>query len=130
MQWSRQQLDDFNPDLVIVFGDDQYENFREDGVPAFQINCFESFEASPWAHARPGPNAWNEAPDTVFRYTANRRPAKNSVTGFIEEGFRAANRIKPGHVRMQQPSLNTLFSLDWTRRGFVCPFVPFLPNCY
>jgi hypothetical protein len=67
MRWARQQLDDFNPDLVIVFGDDQYENFREDGVPAFQINCFESFEARPWEHARPGPNAWNEAPDTIFR---------------------------------------------------------------
>jgi len=72
MQWSRQQLDDFNPDLVIIFGDDQYENFREDGVPAFQINCFDAFEARPWEHARPGPNAWNEARDTVFRYQANR----------------------------------------------------------
>jgi hypothetical protein len=47
MQWSRKQLDDFNPDLVIIFGDDQYENFREDGVPAFQINCFDVFEARP-----------------------------------------------------------------------------------
>jgi hypothetical protein len=47
MRWARRQLDDFNPDLVIVFGDDQYENFREDGVPAFQINCFDAFEAKP-----------------------------------------------------------------------------------
>jgi hypothetical protein len=29
MQWSRQELDAFNPDLVIIFGDDQYENFRK-----------------------------------------------------------------------------------------------------
>src|SRR5439155_1670788 len=29
----RKILDDFNPDLVLVWGDDQYENFREDIVP-------------------------------------------------------------------------------------------------
>ena len=31
----RKMLDDFNPDLVLIWGDDQYENFREDIVPAF-----------------------------------------------------------------------------------------------
>src|SRR5262249_13349537 len=80
---------------VIVFGDDQYENFREDGVPAFQINCFESFEARPWEHPRPGPNAWNEAPDTVFRYQANRRAAKHLVTRLIEAGFKVAYAYQP-----------------------------------
>ena len=130
MRWSRQQLDDFNPDLVIVFGDDQYENFREDGVPAFQINCFESFEARPWEHARPGPNAWNEAPDTVFRYKANRRAAKHLVTRLIEEGFEVAYAYEPRHDAMPHAILNTLLFLDWDRRGFDYPIVPFLTNCY
>ena len=31
----RKILDDFNPDFVLVWGDDQYENFKEDIVPAF-----------------------------------------------------------------------------------------------
>src|SRR5947207_14356057 len=31
-RWARAELDAFNPDLVLVWGDDQYENFREDGV--------------------------------------------------------------------------------------------------
>lgn len=31
----RGQLDRFQPDLVLVFGDDQYENFIEDIVPPF-----------------------------------------------------------------------------------------------
>jgi len=123
-QWARQQLDDFHPDLVIVFGDDQYENFREDGVPAFQINCFEAFEARPWEHARPGPNAWNEAPDTVFRYQANRRAAKHLVTRLIEEGFEVAYAYEPRHEAMPHAILNTLLFLDWDRRGFAYPIVP------
>ena len=130
MRWARQQLDDFNPDLVIVFGDDQYENFREDGVPAFQINCFESFEAKPWEHARPSPNAWNEASDTVFRYQANRRAAKHLVTRLIEEGFEVAYAYEPRHEAMPHAILNTLLFLDWDRRGFDYPIVPFLTNCY
>jgi hypothetical protein len=31
----RASLDAFNPDFVLIFGDDQYENFREDIIPAF-----------------------------------------------------------------------------------------------
>src|ERR671936_924329 len=95
MRWARKELDAFRPDLVVIFGDDQYENFREDGVPAFQINCFEAFEARPWAHAGPGPNAWNEAPDTVFRYKAHRRAAKHLVTRLIEAGFEVASAYEP-----------------------------------
>ena len=33
----RKEILDFNPDFVIVFGDDQYENFREDIIPPFCI---------------------------------------------------------------------------------------------
>jgi hypothetical protein len=29
----RQVLDDFAPDLVVIWGDDQYENFKEDIIP-------------------------------------------------------------------------------------------------
>jgi hypothetical protein len=31
----RSALNDFRPDAVVIFGDDQYENFREDVIPPF-----------------------------------------------------------------------------------------------
>jgi len=31
----REALDDFAPDVVVVWGDDQYENFREEVIPPF-----------------------------------------------------------------------------------------------
>ena len=31
----REELDSFNPDAVLIWGDDQYENFHEDVVPPF-----------------------------------------------------------------------------------------------
>ena len=131
MRWARQELDAFRPDLVVIFGDDQYENFREDGVPAFQINCFPSFAARPWAHRRPGfQNAWAELADAEFHYNADRRAAKHLVARLIEEGFEVAYAYEARHDGMPHAILNTLLFLDWDRRGFDYPIVPFLTNCY
>jgi len=33
----RAELDAFKPDLVLIWGDDQFENFRRDCVPAFCV---------------------------------------------------------------------------------------------
>ena len=40
----RSELDAFNPDFVLIWGDDQYENFREDCVPAFSILAYDSVD--------------------------------------------------------------------------------------
>src|ERR1700745_3150538 len=56
---TRKALDDFAPDLVIVWGDDQYENFKEDVIPPFCVLAYDSLSAKPWEE-RPGANAWGE----------------------------------------------------------------------
>jgi hypothetical protein len=53
---ARQLLHDFAPDVVVIWGDDQYKNFKEDIVPPFCVLAYESFETRPWEAAR-GPNA-------------------------------------------------------------------------
>src|SRR5256886_3044383 len=48
----RKILDDFNPDFVLVWGDDQYENFKEDIIPPFCILGYDDqFDLQPWAHS-------------------------------------------------------------------------------
>ena len=56
----RKALDDFNPDLVLIWGDDQYENFREDIIPAFCVfGLDERFDLKPWYNGNGGkPNRW------------------------------------------------------------------------
>src|SRR5436190_18094596 len=34
---ARETIDAFNPDFVVIFGDDQYEVFREDLMPPFAV---------------------------------------------------------------------------------------------
>ena len=40
----RAELEAFKPDVVLVFGDDQYENFREDLIPPFAILAYDDIE--------------------------------------------------------------------------------------
>jgi len=47
---ARRALDDFKPDVIIMFGDDQYENFKEDIVPPFAVLAYEDRDIQPWKH--------------------------------------------------------------------------------
>ena len=44
----RAELDAFRPDAVLVWGDDQYENFREDIIPAFCVMAYDEYECRPF----------------------------------------------------------------------------------
>ena len=38
----RAALDAFQPDVVVIWGDDQYENFKEDVIPPFAILAYDA----------------------------------------------------------------------------------------
>ena len=62
----RKILDDFNPDFVLVWGDDQYENFKEDIVPAVLRRRLRRRDSTlqPWHNGNGGkPNRWGEPGD-------------------------------------------------------------------
>ena len=40
----RAALDEFDPDVVLVWGDDQHENFRDDLIPPFSVLCYDDIE--------------------------------------------------------------------------------------
>ncbi|MBV9860452.1 MAG: extradiol ring-cleavage dioxygenase [Alphaproteobacteria bacterium] len=135
----RKILDDFAPDLVLVWGDDQYENFREDIVPAFCLHGYDpEFEVRPWQHghdpSRSGVggkrNRWGEPADWVLRLRGHRDAAKALATGLIERGIDMAYSYKPLHDPLAHAFTNTFLYLDWDRAGFPYPVIPFSINCY
>ena len=67
MEKTRAALDDFKPDFVLIWGDDQYENFREDIIPPYCISAYEKFNFSP-----PANNVWGET-DKTYRLAATAR---------------------------------------------------------
>src|SRR5687768_478394 len=72
---ARRVLDDFAPDVVVIWGDDQYENFREDIIPPFCVMAYDAIEHRPWDKSA-WENAWDEPKDTVFTYKGHRQAAK------------------------------------------------------
>jgi hypothetical protein len=127
-RWARRELDAFNPDLVLIWGDDQYEQFREDGVPAFSVLAWDSFDARPWDHTPP--NVWNEPSGTEFRFAGHRLAGKYFATRLLEDSFDVAYAYQPRQSGVPHAFLNTALYLDWDRRGFPYPMVPLAINCY
>ena len=128
----RQQLDEFAPDAVVIWGDDQYENFKEDVIPPFCVLAYDSIEHRPWSEGRwkTQANAWDESADTTFVYKGHRAAAKTLVTGLLEGGFDVSYSYRPLHHPLGHAFMNTLLYLDYDRQGFPYPVVPFSVNCY
>jgi len=110
----RSRLDEFRPDVVIIWGDDQYENFHEDVIPPFAICAYDDIELRPWAHASASSamkgreNVWNE--DATFGYRLRGRPdvARQLVASLIESDFDVAYAYKPLHHASVAPRLHEL----------------------
>ena len=129
----RAELDAFNPDFVVIWGDDQYENFREDIIPPFCVLAYDDFECRPFV-GRDGSerrNVWGEPGDKVFNYAGHKDGARALVSGMIDRGVDMAYAYRPLHEPgLGHAILNTLLYLDYDRQGFDYPVVPFLVNCY
>ncbi len=129
---ARQELDQFQPDFVVIWGDDQYENFQEDCVPAFAVLAYESVEARPWEHTRGrGTNAWDEPDDKVFTIQGHRAGGKFIAGALLHQGVDVAYAYKPLHgAGLGHAHVNSVLYLDWDRRGFPHPVVPISVNAY
>ncbi len=126
MDKTRRALDEFEPDFVLIWGDDQYENFREDIIPPYCISAHGEFSFSP-----PPNNVWGESTDKRFTITGAPKAAKQLTKALIEQGFDTAYSYKPLHHPLGHAFANAIMYLDYDRtKGFRYPVVPFAINCY
>ena len=129
---ARKELDEFQPDFVVLWGDDQYENFRETCVPAFSIMAYNSTENHPWdaAHAW-GPNCWDEPADLTLSVKGHRAGGRFLATALLDQGFDIAYAYQPSLADgLGHAFLNSVLFLDWDRQGFSYPIVPITVNSY
>lgn len=129
----RVALDDFAPDVVIVFGDDQYENFREDIIPPFAVLAYPDLDVQPWMamKRRRGANVWGEPEDTVFTVRGAADVGRHLVTELLARNFDMPYAYKPLHQEgLPHSFLNALLLLDHKRSGFDHRVLPISVNCY
>jgi hypothetical protein len=126
----REALEAFDPDAILVWGDDQYENFREGVIPPFAILAFGDLEAHPW-RTFPWPNVWGEEPGTGFRVRGRPDIGRWLTTKLLEDEFDVAYAYQPlNHPSLAHAFLNTQLFLDYDRSGFWWPLVCMPINCY
>jgi hypothetical protein len=141
----RKKLDDFNPDFVVMWGDDQYENFREDIIPPFCIYAYDDMDIYPHrprgqqlgergipAYSGEGvSNAWGETGDALFHIRGKREAAKYLARALLQEKVDVAYSYQPLHYDgLSHAFLNGVMYLDYHRQGFDYPVVPMAVNCY
>jgi hypothetical protein len=130
----RAELKRFRPDLIVMWGDDQYENFVEDVVPPFCVYILDEIRSTPFApdpHQPAGPNPWGEPADKVFVHRGHPRGAAYLAEKLSDRGMDVPYSYRLRHHRgLAHAFINTLMYLDYGRRGFEIPIVPFHVNCY
>lgn len=134
---TRAALDAFSPDVVLIWGDDQYENFREDLVPPYAILAYEDTVVHPWRHAdessnmKGKPNVWREGEETTRTIRGHRPFARHLIESLLAQGIDVPYAYQPlHHPGFAHAFLNTVLYLDYDREGFDYPVVAFPLNCY
>ncbi|WP_214368738.1 extradiol ring-cleavage dioxygenase [Pseudonocardia sp. H11422] len=131
----RAELDAFAPDVVVVWGDDQYETFREEVVPAFCVMAYEDMDIRPFAPlaGRGAPNAWDRPDDMPFTVRGAPDIGREIAGGLLAAGFDVAYSYrKPDSAPFPHAMANTQLYLDYDHAGtrFPYPIVPIAVNCY
>lgn len=138
----RDALDEFRPDVVLVWGDDQYENFQEDVIPPYCVLCYPDTTTYPWRRKRAfgeSPtdevpaveNVWGEPPDQGIKVAGAPSVGKRLVEGLLTRGIDMAYAYRPLHYEgLAHAFLNTVMFLDYDRVGFPYPVLPVAINCY
>ena len=125
---ARAELDAFKPDFVLLWGDDQYENYHEECVPPFSILAYDRVDVQPWKGNTRGQNWWDEPEDKTFTITGHRAGGKFLVNALLKDGVDVAYGYKVRHLG--HAFVNSVLYLDIDRKGFSYPVVPFTVNAY
>jgi hypothetical protein len=131
----QEALEEFQPDVLVVWGDDQYENFREEVIPQFCVLAYHDTEVSPFAvggRMNSG-NAWGLPSDTTFTMRGapdfGRELASSVITSGVDVAYSYERRQG---INFPHAFANTQVFLDYEHAGreFPYPIVPIAVNCY
>jgi Catalytic LigB subunit of aromatic ring-opening dioxygenase len=126
-----QEVAAFRPDFILMWGDDQYENFRESIVPPFCVLAYDTLAFRPFERLSGRPNIWGEPPDKLFTWPGQPTAGRFVTSRLLEAGIDMAYAYKPLHGDgVAHAFANTLLYLDLDRRGFDYPVLPVTVNCY
>lgn len=131
----KEALDAFKPDVLVVWGDDQYENFREEIIPPYCVLAYPDMKIEPLAElAGLGTrNVWDLPDDMTFTLRGAPQIGKELTAGLLERGFDMSYSYRQREgIHFPHAIANTQLYLDYDNAGrsFDYPILPIAVNCY
>jgi aromatic ring-opening dioxygenase catalytic subunit (LigB family) len=125
----RDRLHAWNPDVLLIIGDDQAENFKEDNLAPFCLYTGTEVEGYPFQRPAARVNLWDAAPETKFTFTCPKSFARDLRNHLIRDGFDMAssNALTGWDWGLPHAHINPLVFLD---PDGVFPLLPLFVNCY
>ena len=120
---ARKAIDDFNPDFVVMFGDDQYEVFKEDCLPPFCVFAIDEVS---------GPVPTGPSRGQSVRVRGHRDGGNYLARELIRSGFDVACswRLTEHQSNYGHAFITTKQYLEIDSPEFTHPIVPISVNCY
>ena len=87
-QVMRDRLHQWEPDVVIVIGDDQAENFLQDNLPPFCLYTGAEVDGYPFQRGAARTNLWDAEPETKFTFQCPKEFSRDLRNFLIRDGFR------------------------------------------
>ena len=114
----RSAIDDFNPDLIVIWSKEQMENFGEDCMPPY---CIYAYDDDLRIKRK-------LAPDRELEVKMHHEAGRYLATKLLDSGFDTAYSYKPLHLPLAHTFAGLISYLDWDERGLPYPVVPFYVN--
>src|SRR5262249_26932580 len=113
----RAALDEFNPDFILIWGDDLYENFREDGVASFCLFALDAIDSHPFKRSGAS-NAGGAPADAVIHTRGHRAGGRRLASSLVEQGFDLSYAYTMRHdAGLPHAFIAAMLLLDCDRRG-------------
>jgi hypothetical protein len=123
------RLHEWNPDVLMIIGDDQAENFKEDNLPPFCLYTGAEVDGYPFQRPAARVNLWGASPETKFTFPCAKEFARDMRNFLIRDGFDLASSssLKGWEWGLAHAIINPLVFLDPDGKF---PLLPLFVNCY
>ena len=123
------RLHEWDPDVLIVIGDDQAENFQQDNLPPFCLYTGDEVDGFPFRNVGGSNNCWNAAAETKFTFRCPKEFSQDMRNSLIRDGIDMASSssLKGWDWGLAHAIINPLVYLDPEGKF---PLLPLFVNCY
>ena len=125
----RERLHEWEPDVLLVIGDDQAENFLQDNLPPFCLYTGAAVDGYPFQRGAARTNLWDAEPETKFTFQCPKEFSRDLRNFLIRDGFDMASSsaLKGWDWGLAHAIINPLVFLDPDGKF---PLLPLFVNCY